>query len=364
MKILDLEQSSASWLQWRRGGIGGSDASTLMSSSPFQTIVGLFEDKLSPSTGEFTENEHTARGKQLEPEARNLFNRLTGLNCQPLCIQSSTYDWMIGSVDGLDTLTNTLLEVKCPTEVNFEKWCVEGVPDYYVWQVRHYLTIMGQGTAYLMAYVSPTKYKVFHIPRDEEAEAQLIQKEVWFNRALELGVLGDIRRHRPQIISLCGYAGSGKDTLGSTIESIYSYTHVSYAEKLKELAQSLGLFNPKQKEKTRDNLVRLAGSQGIRGMDPLFWARVAFNGVDVSKGVVITDTRYLNEAEYARKIAEQNQMLHKLIWVHRDGVGARNAEELEYTSLLREVCTHTFDSNIESGSDAYIHNVWEVVCGN
>jgi hypothetical protein len=44
-----------------------------------------------------------ALGTKLEPEARKLYNAETGKDVRPVCVQSSKYEWLRASLDGLST---------------------------------------------------------------------------------------------------------------------------------------------------------------------------------------------------------------------------------------------------------------------
>ncbi len=46
MKIIDLEQGTPEWLEWRKNGIGSSDIATIMGANPYQTPYQLWEENL------------------------------------------------------------------------------------------------------------------------------------------------------------------------------------------------------------------------------------------------------------------------------------------------------------------------------
>lgn len=67
------------WLQLRRRGIGGSDASVIMGKNPYRSILQLWEEKTGklPVTDEG--NEYTYWGNVMEPIIRKEFMNRTGL---------------------------------------------------------------------------------------------------------------------------------------------------------------------------------------------------------------------------------------------------------------------------------------------
>ena len=84
--------STEEWLRYRRLGIGGSDASTILGLNPYNSILRLWEDKTGRYPVEKAENEYTHFGHVMEPIIRREFERRTGsgkqkqrLNLNGLC---------------------------------------------------------------------------------------------------------------------------------------------------------------------------------------------------------------------------------------------------------------------------------------
>src|SRR5262249_35835084 len=119
----------------------------------------------------------------------------------------------------------------------------------------------------------------------------------------------------------------------------------AFADPLKQMyAEMKGISLLKleaEKDKHRPGLVALG--HGMRGIDPDVWVNGVFNSRSgiydsmVSDGVVITDTRYVNEASFGRKHAHRLGVPFRLIWVARAGVGPANDMERSFSSLLRSM---------------------------
>ncbi len=60
------------WHEWRRGGIGSSDAAAIMGVSPWRTPKEVWEEKVY-GTSVIIDNSAMARGRELEPIARTWF---------------------------------------------------------------------------------------------------------------------------------------------------------------------------------------------------------------------------------------------------------------------------------------------------
>ena len=70
--VVELEQGSREWLEWRHKGIGASDAPAIMSENPWKSATELLREKCGPAR-DLGLNAAMARGTQLEPEARRRY---------------------------------------------------------------------------------------------------------------------------------------------------------------------------------------------------------------------------------------------------------------------------------------------------
>jgi len=151
---VQLEQGSQTWLDWRAGlavvddaGIsfeavqGGpritaTAASVIGGGSPFQKphelwgeMVGLRKRQVATFPMQ--------RGNTLEPKARAAFCKHIGEEFEPVCVQSSTHNWIAASLDGLDVLRTRGVEIKCPISQTTHDYAVAGeVPPYYYDQIQ------------------------------------------------------------------------------------------------------------------------------------------------------------------------------------------------------------------------------------
>ena len=135
-----LEQGTAAWLAWRRGGIGASDAPVIMGVSPWMDLDTLWLDK----TGRRADGTSTPamrRGQQLEPVARARYTAVTGVRVAPVCLEHPAHDWMRGSLDGLSDDGGVVLEIKCPGARDHAVARAGAVPAKYVPQLQHLLAV-------------------------------------------------------------------------------------------------------------------------------------------------------------------------------------------------------------------------------
>lgn len=166
---------------------------------------------------------------------------------------------------------------------------------------------------------------------------------------------------KPHLIGISGYAQTGKSSVGRILSEKHGYTHMAFADKLRDLAaevhpgyqhlvEALGYEEAKRSEPlVRELLVRLgAGCRKVLGYDVWVDALLPigqhddtgmiYGGFPSFEGhTVVTDVRYANEALRIRALGGQ-------LWhVERECVGPANEEEARSIALLPR-------------ADRYIHN--------
>ena len=173
------------WLQLRRAGIGGSDASVIMGKNPYRSILQLWEEKTGKLPVTDDGNEYTYWGNVMEPIIRKEFMNRTGLKVRQkhAMIIHKDYPYLFADVDGIVTDERgekCIFEAKKASQYKAEQW-EDGVPEEYILQVQHYLEVCGMDKAYIAALIGGNKF-VFHtIYRDDELIRNLIsrEKEFW-----------------------------------------------------------------------------------------------------------------------------------------------------------------------------------------
>ena len=135
------------WLEYRRKGIGGSDAAAVLGISPFRTGRDLYYDKLNIVTADDAENwVQLEVGTLLEPLVAKIFAHKTGYKIyrRPFMFRHPQYPWMLADLDYMVELpdgTSAILEIKTTNYNAKDNWWYNGeeiVPIYYESQGRHY----------------------------------------------------------------------------------------------------------------------------------------------------------------------------------------------------------------------------------
>ena len=100
------------WLEFRRQGIGGSDAAAVLGISPFRTGVDLYYDKLGQPVEDDEQNWVAKEmGTVLEDLVARIFAKKTGLKVTPMkmMFQHPDHPWMLADLDRL-----VILDLRLP----------------------------------------------------------------------------------------------------------------------------------------------------------------------------------------------------------------------------------------------------------
>lgn len=176
---LQLEQNSAEWHRWRRGGIGASDAPCLMGENRWKSKAALAHEKLHPRTGGGT-SIAMARGLALEPLARASYCEARKIAVQPVCVQNRARPWMRASLDGLNARERLVVEIKCGTGCYKRTAAGRAVPSCYYGQLQHILAVLDYASIDFWCW-SPGKRPIrLVIGRDERYIGRLLAREEEF----------------------------------------------------------------------------------------------------------------------------------------------------------------------------------------
>lgn len=151
MKRINVEQGSKEWLRWRKTVITATDCPAIMGSSPYVTPYKCWQRKLD-LVQEQSSNAAMERGRRLEPEARELFNKTYGFEMNPAVIESSEFQFLGASLDGITTLGNYIIEIKCGG-VKLHDMARNGeIPEHYMDQMQHQLLVTRAEKCFYYSY--------------------------------------------------------------------------------------------------------------------------------------------------------------------------------------------------------------------
>ena len=168
------------WLEHRKLGIGGSDASVVCGINKYKSPVELWMDK----TGQLPPQEAGEAaywGTQLESIVRDEFTKRTGIEVTKptVILQSEEHPFMLANLDGtcevLDVGT-CIFEAKTASAYKAGEW-EDTIPDEYQLQIQHYMAVTGYAGAYIAVLIGGNTFRWKFVERDEELISMLIELE-------------------------------------------------------------------------------------------------------------------------------------------------------------------------------------------
>ena len=181
-RLESLRQNSADWLDWRRGGLGSSDAPVVMGDSRWMTARTLWEIKTHRSEEPERDNLATRRGRRLEAAARAAYEAETAEIMEPHCMSHDHLSWMRASLDGLNFEGSLVLEIKCPLRRRDHALALEGqVPGHYYAQLQHQLEVSRARELHYWSFDGRRGALVKVMP-DQGYIERLVQAEIEFWR--------------------------------------------------------------------------------------------------------------------------------------------------------------------------------------
>lgn len=192
------------WLDWRRLGIGGSDAAAVFGLSPFQTPLGLYLDKIGrlPALEQSAEMEW---GTRLEAAVIEKFEDETGMwvteRQQWRVHRDPELAFMRCTLDGLclpggEEPAAGIFEGKTSNAFRHE-WGpvpagefggVDGVPEHVQIQVQHELAVTGYDRAWVAVLIGGQDFRMYQVERDEAVIFVLVEREREFWQRVEARV--------------------------------------------------------------------------------------------------------------------------------------------------------------------------------
>ena len=172
----------ADWLEYRKRGIGGSDASVVCGISRYKSPVELWMEKTNQIPCQEA-GEAAYWGTQLEAMVRTEFSKRTGVEVRRvLLLQSAEYPFMLANLDGVcehPDLGTCVFEAKTASAYKAGEWD-DAIPDEYMLQIQHYMAVTGYQGAYIAVLIGGNTFRWRFVARDESLIACLIELEADF----------------------------------------------------------------------------------------------------------------------------------------------------------------------------------------
>ena len=173
----------ADWLEYRKQGIGGSDASVVCWINRYKSPVELWMEKTDQMPSQEA-GEAAYWGTQLEPFVRAEFTKRTGIEVihTMQLLQSEEHPFMLAILDGICDVPDVgkcIFEAKTASAYKASEW-EDTIPDEYMLQVQHYMAVTGYAGTYIAVLIGGNTFKWKFVERDEELISMLIELEAAF----------------------------------------------------------------------------------------------------------------------------------------------------------------------------------------
>lgn len=207
--------SRVAWLEWRRQGIGASDAAALVGLHPWVSPMSVYFDKRGEINDEQEPTEAMEWGLRLEQvvaEAWAEKNQRPIQRFQPYSADAMRvhpeHPWMQASLDALviaddsaldfadrgDLIPEAVLELKTASGWATHDW-EEGVPPHVIVQAQWQLAVMDLPVAYVACLVGGQKFVQDVVERDDEMIAGLIKAGGQFWQQIQAGIPPAVDAH-------------------------------------------------------------------------------------------------------------------------------------------------------------------------
>jgi len=173
----------ADWLEYRKLGIGGSDASVVCGINHYKSPVELWMEKTNQIPAQEA-GEAAYWGTQLEPLVRSEFTKRTGIEVRhdKVLLQSESHPFMLANLDGTCEHPDygpCIFEAKTASAYKAGEWD-DTIPDEYQLQIQHYMAVTGYKGTYIAVLIGGNTFKWKFVERDDELISMLIHLEADF----------------------------------------------------------------------------------------------------------------------------------------------------------------------------------------
>lgn len=276
MKVIHVEQGSQEWLSWRKTVITATDCPAILGSSPWTTAYKCWQKKLG-LIPEQKSNDAMERGKMLEPVIRDRFIKKFEINMTPVVVESSEYDFLGSSLDGLSDCGKYILEVKTGGYKLYKQALGGVVPQYYLDQMQHQLLVTGaEKCFYQVGSEDEEKDVVIEVFPHPDFAKNFIPVARAFLKCIAL--------NEPPVLQDSDY----KDMSDEPKWKIYATEYRKLNEQIKVLEYI--------KEDYRKEILKISGDQnclgnGIKVINTTIRGRVAYDEIPEIKNIDIDKYR-------------------------------------------------------------------------
>lgn len=274
-----LDLSHEEWLEWRRKGIGGSDAAAICGLNPWRSSVRVYLDKVEPPAMPEQNSERMRIGSDLEDYVAKRFEEATGKKVRRnnFMMVHDDHEFMMANIDREVVGENALLECKTTNSFAKKDWEDGKTPLHYEIQCHHYMAVTGAERVYIACLLGNEAFVWNIIERDEDTIQYLIELEsrFWNDHVLA--------KEPPAPDGSEDYDNILKERFKDSIDEMIELdTDLEYSAKrsleLSDLAKEI-----KTEKDMHDQIIKKAlgnHERGMIGAREVTWKSVTRNDVD------------------------------------------------------------------------------------
>lgn len=175
----NIEIGSKEWKELRRTKVTSTDAASILGVG-YLTPYQLWLRKITGD--EEKDNPAMKRGRDLEATARGIFEQDFETSVKPAVLFHDKHDFLMATVDGINSRRGDLVEIKCPGIKNHEIALDGKIPEAYRAQMQHHMMVSGMRECVYMSYCpdhsKPVQY--IDVVEDKAFIEQMFDKEKSF----------------------------------------------------------------------------------------------------------------------------------------------------------------------------------------
>jgi len=179
-----MDQNSQEWLDWRKKGIGASDAPVIMGTTKYkhQTAKRLWAEKTDQINPEKSNEFIKRKGHELESRGRAYIELITDSKFPPMLMVHPGYSFIRASLDGYNEEHNIIFEGKFigKDDFDFVKNNKKALPNHYD-QLQHQLMVTKAHHVIYCVYTNKMEeIEAINVEPDPARQAQILEAEIKF----------------------------------------------------------------------------------------------------------------------------------------------------------------------------------------
>jgi putative phage-type endonuclease len=192
MKVVNLNQGTQEWHDWRLAGLGSSESPVIMGISPYKTAHRLFKERRGLVKEDNADRSYIfAQGHKYESIIRTECEKLIGCEMRPLCGEHEEFSYLHASLDGFD-VSRGILEAKLVGKEVLKSAKKGEIPEHHNCQMQKQMFVTGIDEGLWFGMDFDRNGVVVPVKADKKYSSVLIEKEHLFwqnlcdNKAPEL----------------------------------------------------------------------------------------------------------------------------------------------------------------------------------